>query len=116
MDEHALVRILDLEHVLQRHREPFGDALEDAGGMQQAQGHRLAPRDECANPLGTGAKRPDHDAVPVGMGAEKRVRIGIVAGDEPLDLLRGAHPSLASRRRRSEATAIVTQSGRWSTS
>ena len=82
-------------------------------------GSAAAPAEVGRDALGVGAEGAQDDAVVVGVGAEQRVRVAEVAGDEPLDVLGHgvlAHATGSSSRRAIPATGIATQSGRLSSS
>ena len=103
-------RVVDLQLVLQGQLAALDLALEQARRM------RLLELDLRASGMHDNAlgRRPEraHDnaAVAVGMRAEERVRLGVVAGDQALDV--GAHASAISSSRAIAATGICTQSGR----
>jgi hypothetical protein len=105
--EGVAVREVDLELVVQRQLDPLQLALEHPAGVDAPQldarrlhDHRLRAR----------VQRAHDDAAADRMRAEQRMRVVMVARDEPVDLRHGV--TSTSSRRAMPATGMATQSGR----
>ncbi len=111
--ERVAPRIGDLELVGQRQGGVLDDALEQPGRMDERE---LDPERLDDDRLGHRAQRADDDAAAaLGalVGAQQRVRVVVLARDEPVDVGGDAHVVTSlSKRRAIPATGIGTQSGR----
>ena len=114
--ELAAGAVIDLELVFQRQLCALDLALEDPRGMDLRELHGLALARLHRDGLRGGTQRADDDAVvAVGVGAEDRVRFGVLALGERVELGFGDGHS-DSRSRAMPATGIGSQSGRLSSS
>src|SRR5207248_11738508 len=91
------------------------DALEDAGWVDLLELDVLAVARVHLHVGSRRAQRPYDDTAVVGVGAEDRVRVAVLAAHEPLEI-GGGHDHSSSNRRTIERTGIETQSGRLSSS
>ena len=84
--ELARLPVVDLELVAQWELRALDRALEDAGRVDLLERHGLALRRLGGDLLGRWAQRPDHDATVFGVRAEHRVRVGMLALGERVEL------------------------------
>jgi hypothetical protein len=108
--EDVAVGVVDLELVVERDLRAGHDALEDTARVHLLQRHVLVARVHLHGPRGR-SQRAHHDAAVVLVGAQHRVRIAVLALDDPVQV-EGSRDHSASRSRMMLATGMPTQSGR----
>ena len=86
--DRAEVLVVDLERVVQRQLDAVDDALEDPGGVDRLERMGLAV-DHGAHRRGGRAHRADDDAAGLWMRPEDRVRVGVLAPGEALEVWGG---------------------------
>jgi len=118
--ERPRLAVVDLELVAQRQLGPVDDAFEDAARVDLLERHRIAAL-RMRGDRGRGRpERPHDDAAVMLVGTQDRVRVGVLAADEAIEIGGGgdghmgiAFPQSESSNRRIPAAGIPTQSGRW---